>query len=77
MIWYSFNLQTLVASLETKIQETEQKFEETENVREEWLKKATDAESQINELKNTMLRFFFHVVSNIYLLVLINASILH
>jgi myosin-5 len=48
-----------VTSLETKIQETEQRFEETDRVREEWLKKATEAESQINELKNTMQRFFF------------------
>ncbi|CAM0877745.1 unnamed protein product [Alopecurus aequalis] len=47
-------LKTLVTSLETKIQETEQRFEETEKAREEWLKKATDAESQINELTNTM-----------------------
>ncbi|KAM0924486.1 hypothetical protein ACQ4PT_004828 [Festuca glaucescens] len=47
-------LKTLVTSLEAKIQETEQRFEETDKLREEWLKKATDAESQINELKNTM-----------------------
>uniref|UniRef100_A0ACD5YBY9 Uncharacterized protein n=1 Tax=Avena sativa TaxID=4498 RepID=A0ACD5YBY9_AVESA len=47
-------LKTLVTSLETKIQETEQRFEETEKAREEWLKKATDAESRINELTNTM-----------------------
>ncbi|PNT73745.1 hypothetical protein BRADI_1g00607v3 [Brachypodium distachyon] len=47
-------LKTLVSSLETKIKETEQRFEETEKVREQWLKKATDAESQINELKNTV-----------------------
>ncbi|KAM0920055.1 hypothetical protein ACQ4PT_007723 [Festuca glaucescens] len=47
-------LKTLVTSLETKIQETELRFEETDKLREEWLKKATDAESQINELKNTM-----------------------
>jgi myosin-5 len=53
-----------VTSLETKIQETEQRFEETDKLREEWLKKATDAESQINELKSTMQRFSLFV-SNI------------
>lgn len=45
-----------MGSLETKIDETEQKFEEMKKAREEWLKKATDAESKINELTNTMLR---------------------
>jgi lipoate synthase len=45
-----------VGSLETKIDETEHKFEEMKKAREEWLKKATDAESKINELTNTMLR---------------------
>ncbi|XP_062188731.1 myosin-8-like [Phragmites australis] len=50
-------LKDLVGSLETKIDETEQKFEEMKKAREEWLKKATDAESKINELTNTMLSF--------------------
>jgi len=45
-----------VGSLETKIDETEKKFEDMKKAREEWLKKATDAESKINELTNTMLR---------------------
>jgi myosin V len=45
-----------VVSLETKIDETEQKFEEMKKAREELLKKATDAESKINGLTNTMLR---------------------
>ena len=44
-------------SLETKVHETEQKFEEMKKARDEWLTKATDAESKINELTNTMLRF--------------------
>ncbi|KAL6871437.1 hypothetical protein ACP4OV_014266 [Aristida adscensionis] len=48
-------LKTLVGSLETKITETEEKFEEMKKAREEWLKKATDAESKINELSDTML----------------------
>ncbi|OEL30190.1 Myosin-6 [Dichanthelium oligosanthes] len=47
-------LKILVSSFEEKLQKTEQKFEETEKAREELLNKATDAESQINELKNTM-----------------------
>ncbi|KAJ1292593.1 hypothetical protein BS78_01G001600 [Paspalum vaginatum] len=47
-------LKTLVASFEEKLQETEQKFKETDKAREELLNKATDAESKINELKNTM-----------------------
>ncbi|EMS64276.1 Myosin-J heavy chain [Triticum urartu] len=51
------NLKTLVISLETKIEETEQKFEEMKKAREELLKKATDAESKINGLTNTMLSF--------------------
>uniref|UniRef100_A0A452YL73 Myosin motor domain-containing protein n=1 Tax=Aegilops tauschii subsp. strangulata TaxID=200361 RepID=A0A452YL73_AEGTS len=51
------NLKTLVVSLETKIDETEQKFEEMKKAREELLKKATDAESKINGLTNTMLSF--------------------
>jgi myosin-5 len=46
-----------VGSLETKIGETEQKFEEMKKTREEWIKKAADAESKINELTNTMLSF--------------------
>ncbi|KAK3126891.1 hypothetical protein QOZ80_7AG0564580 [Eleusine coracana subsp. coracana] len=50
-------LKTLVDSLETKVQKTEQKFEEMKEARDEWLKKATDAESKINELTNTMLSF--------------------
>uniref|UniRef100_A0A0E0CLR9 Myosin motor domain-containing protein n=1 Tax=Oryza meridionalis TaxID=40149 RepID=A0A0E0CLR9_9ORYZ len=48
-------LKTLVASLETKIDETEQRFDEVKKAREELLKKATDAESKINGLTNTML----------------------
>ncbi|XP_039805225.1 myosin-8-like isoform X2 [Panicum virgatum] len=51
------NLKALVGSLETKIDETEQKFEEMKKTREEWMKKAADAESKINELTNTMLSF--------------------
>ncbi|KAL5211030.1 hypothetical protein ABZP36_006653 [Zizania latifolia] len=47
-------LEALVVSLETKIQEMKQKFEETDEIRDEWCKKATDAESQINDLKITM-----------------------
>ncbi|CAL4937229.1 unnamed protein product [Urochloa decumbens] len=47
-------LRILVASFEEKLQKTEQKFEETEKAREELLNKATDAESKINEMKNTM-----------------------
>ena len=47
-----------MASFEEKLQNAEQKFEETEKAREELVKKATDAESMINELKNTMQRFF-------------------
>ncbi|GJN07672.1 hypothetical protein PR202_ga25520 [Eleusine coracana subsp. coracana] len=54
-------LKTLVDSLETKVQKTEQKFEEMKEARDEWLKKATDAESKINELTNTMLRFVYVV----------------
>ncbi|RLN32866.1 myosin-6-like [Panicum miliaceum] len=51
------NLKALVGSLETKIDETEQKFEEMKKAREEWMKKAADADSKINELTNTMLSF--------------------
>ncbi|VAH04771.1 unnamed protein product [Triticum turgidum subsp. durum] len=58
------NLKTLVISLETKIEETEQKFEEMKKAREELLKIATDAESKINELTNTMLRFFQEKLTN-------------
>ncbi|XP_015691028.1 myosin-6-like isoform X2 [Oryza brachyantha] len=47
-------LEALVVSLETNIQEMKQKFQETDKVRDEWCRKATDAESQINELKSTM-----------------------
>ncbi|KAF0917976.1 hypothetical protein E2562_021677 [Oryza meyeriana var. granulata] len=47
-------LEALVVSLETNIQEMKQKFEETDKVKDESCKKATDAESQINELKSTM-----------------------
>ncbi|XP_062213114.1 myosin-6-like [Phragmites australis] len=47
-------LKTLVSSFEAKVQETHQKFEEREKVREELLNKAMNAESKINELKNTM-----------------------
>ncbi|CAL4920245.1 unnamed protein product [Urochloa decumbens] len=47
-------LKILVASFEEKLQKTEQKFEETEKAREELLNKATDAESKINEMMNTM-----------------------
>ncbi|XP_052149172.1 myosin-6-like isoform X2 [Oryza glaberrima] len=47
-------LKELVDSLETNIEEMKQKFGETDNVRDEWCKKATDAESQINELKSMM-----------------------
>ncbi len=54
-------IQALVVSLETNIEEMKQKFGETDNVRDEWCKKATDAESQINELKSMMQRFLFHV----------------
>lgn len=50
-------LKTLVVSLEIKIDETEQKFEEMKKAREELLKKATDAESKINGLTNSMLSF--------------------
>ena len=57
VICFSFYFQMLVASFEEKLQKTEQKFEETEKAREELLNKATDAESKINELKNTMQRF--------------------
>lgn len=58
MILFSSYFQSLVASFEEKLQNAEQKFEETEKAREELVKKATDAESKINELKNTMQRFF-------------------
>ncbi|TKW31663.1 hypothetical protein SEVIR_2G120600v4 [Setaria viridis] len=51
------NLKALVGSLETKIDETEQKFEEMKKAREEWMNKAADAESKINELTNTVLSF--------------------
>ncbi|CAL5065850.1 unnamed protein product [Urochloa decumbens] len=51
------NLKALVGSLETKIDETEQKFEEMKKAREEWMKKAADGESKINELTNTMQSF--------------------
>lgn len=57
MICFSFYLQILLASFEEKLHKTEQKFEETEKAREELLNKATDAESKINEMKNTMQRF--------------------
>lgn len=65
-----------MGSLETKIDETEQKFEEMKKAREEWLKKATDAESKINELTNTMLRlvlstyviFFFVLMHHVHVL---------
>jgi myosin-5 len=58
MILFSSYFQSLVASFEEKLQNAEQKFEETEKAREELVKKATDAEAMINELKNTMQRFF-------------------
>lgn len=45
-----------MGSLETKIDETEQKFEEMKKAREEFMKKAADAESKIHELTNTVLR---------------------
>lgn len=45
-----------MGSLETKIDETELKFEEMKKAREEWMKKAADAEAKINEVTNTMLR---------------------
>ncbi|KAG0546528.1 hypothetical protein BDA96_01G002200 [Sorghum bicolor] len=51
-------LKSLVASFEEKLQNAEQKFEETEKAREELVKKATDAEAMINELKNTMQRIW-------------------
>jgi hypothetical protein len=64
-----------VGSLETKIDETEQKFEEMKKAREEWLKKATDAESKINELTNTMQRLvlstyviFFYLMHHVHVL---------
>jgi predicted nuclease with TOPRIM domain len=57
MICFSFYFQILVTSFEEKLQKAEQKFEETEKSREELINKATDAESKINELKNTMQRF--------------------
>ena len=57
-----FLFQSLVASFEEKLQNAEQKFEETEKAREELVKKATDAESMINELKNTMQRFFWRYI---------------
>uniref|UniRef100_A0A0E0KLW7 Myosin motor domain-containing protein n=1 Tax=Oryza punctata TaxID=4537 RepID=A0A0E0KLW7_ORYPU len=47
-------LEALVVSLETNIEEMKQKFGETDKVKNEWCKKATDAESQINELKSMM-----------------------
>ncbi|KAF8643980.1 hypothetical protein HU200_066619 [Digitaria exilis] len=47
-------LKTLLASFEEKLHKTEQKFEETDKAREELLNKATDAESKINEMKNTI-----------------------
>lgn len=56
-----------MGSLETKIDETEQKFEEMKEAREEWLKKATDAESKINELTNTMLRLALSTYVNLFL----------
>lgn len=59
MICFSFYLQILLASFEEKLHKTEQKFEETEKAREELLNKATDAESKINEMKNTMQRFLW------------------
>ena len=65
-----------MGSLETKIDETEKKFEDMKKAREEWLKKATDAESKINELTNTMLRlalstyviFFFVLMHHVHVL---------
>ncbi|VAI40800.1 unnamed protein product [Triticum turgidum subsp. durum] len=48
-------LTTLVSSLETKIEETEERFQEQDQVREESMKKATEAESQLNQLKNAFL----------------------
>ncbi|XP_044391911.1 myosin-6 isoform X1 [Triticum aestivum] len=48
-------LKTLVSSLETKIEETEERFQEQDQVREESMKKATEAESQLNQLKNAFL----------------------
>uniref|UniRef100_K4AKJ0 Uncharacterized protein n=1 Tax=Setaria italica TaxID=4555 RepID=K4AKJ0_SETIT len=58
-------LKILVASFEEKLQKTEQKFEETEKAREELLNKATDAESKINELKNTMQRIWLTEAYNL------------
>ncbi|CAL9116696.1 unnamed protein product [Musa acuminata var. zebrina] len=49
-------LKALVSSLEKKIDETEKKYEETSRISEERLKKATDAESKIIHLNNSMQR---------------------
>lgn len=46
-----------MSSLEKKIDETEKKYEETSRISEERLKKATDAESKIIHLNNSMQRF--------------------
>jgi hypothetical protein len=49
----------LVGSLEKKIGEAEKKYEETSRISEERLKKATDAESKIDDLNKTMQRLVF------------------
>ncbi|OEL18826.1 Myosin-6 [Dichanthelium oligosanthes] len=68
------NLKAVVGSLETKIDETEQKFEEMKKAREEWMKKAADAESKINELTNTMLRSALSTYVILLMLNLTNGS---
>ncbi|KVI08151.1 Dil domain-containing protein, partial [Cynara cardunculus var. scolymus] len=47
-------LKNMVSSLEQKIDETEKKYEESNKVSEERLKQATEAESKIVEMRNTM-----------------------
>jgi myosin V len=62
-----------VDSFATKVHETEHKFEEMKKARDEWLTKATDAESKINELTNTMLRFLLSL-PEVYINILLTVS---
>jgi hypothetical protein len=49
-----------VASFESKLHETEKKLEESEKARKILFDKTPDADSEINELKNTMQRFVWN-----------------
>ena len=55
-IFYDNDLQAMVSSLEKKIDEAEKKCEETRRISEERLKQATEAESKITILHESMQR---------------------